>query len=254
MASYSNIHDAFNTLDHEELDRMAREYNNSKKRMPNMEYTNMRKDIESARKFVASNDNIKFNYYDTQGKIETDDNPGIKTKLLSYPKKEPVDHGLVWDDYYYDKRNEEYPKDDCIKYNCDDGNDCVSEDTYDTFMKKLNKMNKSNKKEENMSKIIKLMHEDNMSDSSDDLASMLQHIKSCTRCKKKFKTMFKKESQHVFQEETQIVPKQMSTQIPPQMPTQTIETFETDTKTIILVIIIGIAIIFAMDLINRSGR
>ena len=105
MTSYSNIYDAFNNNEYDELDKMAREYNNKDKIF---------------KKLNEKNNSQKFNFFNAQGNFTNSD-------YVDYLNK----------NYYYknsDSKN--------LDYNCPDSIEGVSND-LSKYSLKLDSINHS---------------------------------------------------------------------------------------------------------------
>ncbi|ARF09346.1 hypothetical protein Catovirus_2_295 [Catovirus CTV1] len=220
MTSYSNINDAFNITEYDELDKMARELNN--KKIYGDKYS----------KYIGDDfpkDN-KFHFFSAQGNLIDDHSNDYNNSYLS-------------------------PTEDSIKIQNTDKSTIshIEQDSKDSFILSLQNQNKQKKNVDKLLNIIKSSHHDDSS-SSDNIDGVMQHIKNCNKCKKKLKN-FINDNNHVFPSNKKLNHLHDSDFEKKNIKQDSsLDIFESDTKNIIIAILVGIGIIFILDIFWRSGN
>lgn len=259
MTSYSNINDAFNITEYDELDKMAREYNNKKNYNNNDEYDNYSKYVGNnyQKQFHTPQKNNKFHFFSTQGTL-TDNydnfNDENSNTDIENSEKTPYDNTekTISNSPYFEQDS----KDSFILslQNNDKKKNC---ETLKLKKKYDNNINK-------FISIIKSSHQEESS-SSDNFNGIMDHIKTCNKCKKKFKSLMN-ENNHVFHNSER---KQLCQNQPVNLNNMMTDKetfcannnsdnyfniFESDIKNVIIAILVGIGIIFILDIFWRSNH
>lgn len=251
MTFYSNINDAFNITEYDELDKMAREYNNK----CNNNYFN--KDTKNNDKNNSIQDQSnKFNFFSTQGNLTN------QSSTFDYNSESNNSDKFIFD--ITDKSSN--------KIN-------FEQESKDSFMTSLNdnkKYNYSEKYNDNLCKLVNIIKSSHIEDSSssDNINDAIDHIKVCYKCRKNFKTLINNNNNknnknnkinknndynydnndHIFfnkkntvENDNKLIVENFNN------PNNSFNILESDIKNIIITILVGIGIIFILDIFWRSN-
>lgn len=178
MTSYSNINDAFNNMEYDDLDIMAREVNDRKKKLIKNEYDIYRNQIQSTQKSFNELNNNSFKYFSPQGEFKINDNYSDNENNTN----EIIDSGAI-----------------LPKINNDDYKEYESKDSFILSLENHNKRQKNkhtcNHIKSNKNVSFESDHSDEYSDSN-DTNNYINHIYECNKCRKKFKSLFKHGTKH----------------------------------------------------------
>jgi hypothetical protein len=197
MATYSSLDDAFNNNDVMELDKLANEFNNNKKKKLAKEVQeDINRDIDNGKKTInrmVNSSNPAFQYFSTQGGVEAANAETYDRDIYSLDDKKN-NYGVSLSE----------SSDDLHTFR-DSINDTRKEspNVNDKDRTIYNKQNKYHEKLKNLADSIKYInHDDESSASSNSIEDTINHIKNCEKCKKKLKHMLKnKKEMHLFDDE-----------------------------------------------------
>lgn len=238
MSTYSNLADAFNNGDLMELDRMADDINNSKKKKLaksiqddiNDTYTKSKSSINGLDKFTSQyypQSNQDFKYFSTQG---------------DFNLNEQNDHNKTTDTNSLQTNTELHTFNNSI--NTASSIDNAKDKTVHkkTYFKKLKELADS----------IKSMHHDDISSaSSDSMEDTVDHLKHCNTCRKKLSLILKgkRKSEHLFN--NIIVEPEIIQTHQPQYNSLFTSLTKLDFRDILLIILIIVIIVLIVDIFTR---
>lgn len=231
MTSYSNINDAFSVKEYDELDRMARNINN--KIQDNHNYSNYRSDCEingNNNSVQSIDQSDEFKFYSAQGNIENN----------SSHSKNSFDFGTT-------------EQSSTGTHNSNAESASVTDSCYKKKYKKY---------VDKIHDIVKKSHNDDhsYSDNSNSYDDIINHIKSCYKCKKSMKNKvhnkYEKHNSSDFEDIVTLDKRNINNVI------ESSQNIDSDISSsyndlnmynIIVALLIGIGIIILLDLIYRSS-
>lgn len=265
MSTYSNLADAFNSGDLAELDRMADDINNSKKKKLAKSiqnditdtYRESQKTVNGLERSPINQyypqSNQEFKYFSTQGDFTSGDQNEYMGTFLSDIKKSQENNGSTLSDH---------SDTDLHTFNNSINNTTLpSLDDNDKDRVVHNKHKKQNyyKKIKDLADSIKSMHHDDSSSaSSDSMEDTIDHLKECNKCRKKLSLMLKgkkdnNNNNHLFTDRVNTIEQPPIVQqiVQPQSQYNGLFSFLTksDYRDILLLILIIVLIVLIVDMV-----
>ena len=250
--SYSTLHDAFNSGDIAELDRMADEINKSKKEQLEKSIKHdISKSIKDSQKSITTLKNMMpSQYFSTQGDFSLSDNDKYSNSLYDLQT-----NGSTKTMDQLDIQS--------IQDSINNSNLSISEKDRIVHEKNNKKNKEYYKKIKHLADTIKTSHHDNDSNdssaSSDSMEDTLDHLKNCHKCRRKLSQLLKNQkTKHLFNDHDTINYKNKAEPVPQIIYQQTEQKNDgglsffskLEFKDMLFIVLIIVVIILIIDMIR----